>query len=205
MLRAVGAASLDALIDGESAFEDLPRTLRIAQRGVDGSRNEQDIDVVRDARMEWKQLPKNWGDSPFLANGFLGVQVYAGSLSTSESVCRRLMDPRSTVILSTRTVASGRTRMPIGRSGGKSAREPPQLGRPQPALGYQRSCRDEERGGAQADVHAQVALAEITRSPGHLTHLSARPGGHPYPGGFLTNERSAAGRFWRALTSRSLT
>ncbi len=28
--------------------------------------------------MEWKQLPKNWGDSPFLANGLLGVQVYAG-------------------------------------------------------------------------------------------------------------------------------
>ncbi|GGN01953.1 hypothetical protein GCM10011609_45880 [Lentzea pudingi] len=35
-------------------------------------------DVVRDARMEWKRLPANWGDSPFLANGFLGVQVYAG-------------------------------------------------------------------------------------------------------------------------------
>ena len=35
-------------------------------------------DVVRDARMEWRHLPQNWGDSPFLANGFLGVQVYAG-------------------------------------------------------------------------------------------------------------------------------
>ncbi|GLZ28815.1 hypothetical protein Lesp02_10050 [Lentzea sp. NBRC 105346] len=28
--------------------------------------------------MEWRTLPKNWGDSPFLANGFLGVQIYAG-------------------------------------------------------------------------------------------------------------------------------
>jgi hypothetical protein len=34
--------------------------------------------VLRDARMVWRRLPENWGDSPFLANGFLGVQVYKG-------------------------------------------------------------------------------------------------------------------------------
>ncbi len=36
-------------------------------------------DVVDDARMIWKRLPKSWQEGPFLANGFLGVQVYAGA------------------------------------------------------------------------------------------------------------------------------
>ncbi|MGW4401294.1 glycosyl hydrolase family 95 catalytic domain-containing protein [Amycolatopsis nivea] len=35
-------------------------------------------DVAMDARMRWQRLPKNWQEAPFLANGYLGVQVYAG-------------------------------------------------------------------------------------------------------------------------------
>ena len=35
-------------------------------------------DVAADARMVWRRLPKNWQEGPFLANGYLGVQVYAG-------------------------------------------------------------------------------------------------------------------------------
>ena len=35
-------------------------------------------DVAYDARMLWKTLPKSWQDGPFLANGYLGAQVYAG-------------------------------------------------------------------------------------------------------------------------------
>ena len=33
-------------------------------------------EIVRDARMVWQQLPDSWQTGPFLANGFLGVQVY---------------------------------------------------------------------------------------------------------------------------------
>ncbi|MFJ9782273.1 glycosyl hydrolase family 95 catalytic domain-containing protein [Amycolatopsis sp. NPDC101161] len=35
-------------------------------------------DVAADARMVWKRLPGNWQEGPFLANGYLGAQVYAG-------------------------------------------------------------------------------------------------------------------------------
>ncbi|RSM37161.1 hypothetical protein DMA12_37630 [Amycolatopsis balhimycina DSM 5908] len=35
-------------------------------------------DVAADARMVWRRLPKNWQEGPFLANGYLGAQVYAG-------------------------------------------------------------------------------------------------------------------------------
>src|SRR5689334_19060230 len=35
-------------------------------------------EVAEDARMVWKRLPANWQEGPFLANGFLGAQVYAG-------------------------------------------------------------------------------------------------------------------------------
>jgi alpha-L-fucosidase 2 len=34
--------------------------------------------VVRDANMVWKRIPTGWDDGPFLANGFLGAQVYRG-------------------------------------------------------------------------------------------------------------------------------
>jgi alpha-L-fucosidase 2 len=33
-------------------------------------------EIVRDARMEWRQPPTSWQTGPFLANGLLGVQVY---------------------------------------------------------------------------------------------------------------------------------
>jgi hypothetical protein len=33
-------------------------------------------DVVRDARLVWRRPPTSWQTAPFLANGFLGVQVY---------------------------------------------------------------------------------------------------------------------------------
>ncbi|MBP2473442.1 hypothetical protein JOF53_002314 [Crossiella equi] len=36
-------------------------------------------DLARDARMEWRRLPTGWQDAPFLANGFLGAQVYQGA------------------------------------------------------------------------------------------------------------------------------
>ncbi|MGO1048676.1 glycosyl hydrolase family 95 catalytic domain-containing protein [Crossiella sp. CA198] len=36
-------------------------------------------DIARDARMLWRKLPGSWQDAPFLANGFLGVQVYRGA------------------------------------------------------------------------------------------------------------------------------
>ncbi|OXM46328.1 glycosyl hydrolase family 95 catalytic domain-containing protein [Amycolatopsis alba] len=35
--------------------------------------------VADDARMVWKRMPKSWQEGPFLANGFLGVQLYAGA------------------------------------------------------------------------------------------------------------------------------
>ncbi|EME50524.1 glycosyl hydrolase family 95 catalytic domain-containing protein [Amycolatopsis decaplanina] len=35
--------------------------------------------AVDDARMVWKRMPKGWQEGPFLANGFLGVQFYAGA------------------------------------------------------------------------------------------------------------------------------
>src|SRR6266545_6927633 len=35
--------------------------------------------VVRDADMVWRRPPTSWQTAPFLANGFLGVQVYLGA------------------------------------------------------------------------------------------------------------------------------
>ncbi|WP_370948663.1 hypothetical protein AB5J62_14190 [Amycolatopsis sp. cg5] len=59
---AVGAAALGGLwgIGAPPAFAGPSRHRR----------------VVDDARMVWKRLPTGWQDGPFLANGFLGVQVY---------------------------------------------------------------------------------------------------------------------------------
>ncbi|TWP50882.1 twin-arginine translocation signal domain-containing protein [Lentzea tibetensis] len=54
----------------------LGTTPALAQPQTSGHRLHESI--LNDARMEWRTLPKNWGDSPFLANGFLGVQIYAG-------------------------------------------------------------------------------------------------------------------------------
>ncbi len=34
--------------------------------------------IVADARMVWRRVPTGWDNSPFLGNGFLGVQVYQG-------------------------------------------------------------------------------------------------------------------------------
>ncbi|MFE5093451.1 hypothetical protein ACFRCI_24605 [Streptomyces sp. NPDC056638] len=34
--------------------------------------------TVRDAAMTWRTLPTGWQQAPFLANGYLGVQLYAG-------------------------------------------------------------------------------------------------------------------------------
>ncbi len=35
--------------------------------------------IVRDANMVWRRIPTGWDNSPFLGNGFLGVQVYKGA------------------------------------------------------------------------------------------------------------------------------
>ncbi|ROQ69637.1 hypothetical protein EDD93_4138 [Streptomyces sp. 840.1] len=34
--------------------------------------------TVRDAAMTWRTLPTGWQEAPFLANGYLGAQLYAG-------------------------------------------------------------------------------------------------------------------------------
>ncbi|MFD9893038.1 glycoside hydrolase family 95-like protein [Amycolatopsis sp. NPDC059027] len=36
-------------------------------------------DVASDANLRWARLPTGWQDAPFLANGYLGAQIYAGA------------------------------------------------------------------------------------------------------------------------------
>lgn len=46
-----------------------------------------DIDIhertVRDAAMTWRTLPTGWQEAPFLANGQLGAQLYAGTTANT--------------------------------------------------------------------------------------------------------------------------
>ncbi|MFJ7491412.1 glycosyl hydrolase family 95 catalytic domain-containing protein [Streptomyces sp. NPDC097727] len=39
--------------------------------------------TVRDAAMTWRTLPTGWQQAPFLANGYLGVQLYAGKTANT--------------------------------------------------------------------------------------------------------------------------
>ncbi|WP_370936357.1 hypothetical protein [Amycolatopsis sp. cg13] len=50
-----------------------------APPGSAAQRSSPHRDVAMDARMRWQRLPKNWQEAPFLANGYLGVQAYAGA------------------------------------------------------------------------------------------------------------------------------
>ncbi|MEV0095667.1 glycoside hydrolase family 95-like protein [Streptomyces sp. NPDC050738] len=42
--------------------------------------------TVRAAAMKWCRLPTGWQDAPFLANGFLGVQIYRGTSANTLKV-----------------------------------------------------------------------------------------------------------------------
>ncbi|GAB3394764.1 hypothetical protein GCM10027360_88320 [Amycolatopsis echigonensis] len=69
VLRSVSIAAGAAAIGGLSA-EGAPPGLASGRSAY--------RDVAMDARMLWRRLPKNWQEAPFLANGYLGVQAYAG-------------------------------------------------------------------------------------------------------------------------------
>jgi alpha-L-fucosidase 2 len=69
-------------------------------------------DIVDDAGMVWKRMPKNWQEGPFLANGFLGVQFYAGAQPNSLKVMishSQVQDQRGQW-----EAAIGYSRLPIG-------------------------------------------------------------------------------------------
>ena len=76
VLRSVSVAAGAAAFGGLWAH-GAPPGLAAQALGHGGARNPH-RDVAADARMRWQRLPKNWQEAPFLANGYLGVQVYAG-------------------------------------------------------------------------------------------------------------------------------
>ncbi|HET6708248.1 glycosyl hydrolase family 95 catalytic domain-containing protein [Amycolatopsis sp.] len=64
-----------SVLTGAAAFGGLWSQAAPPALAADGNPHR---DVADDARMIWRRLRKNWREGPFLANGYLGVQVYAG-------------------------------------------------------------------------------------------------------------------------------